>query len=272
DANGYRPVAVTVRPLNNLPLPADRQLRVVIAPHANMSGLSPEVTQVIEIPEGSTSATATIAIPQTGQWWSCSIETFEDGEKLRDLSIERIGFPGINYWEWSEARPATLIIDHNVPDRPARDTMVADYKGRGSDLNPKFTLPEPRVFSNLFPDPNRTNAYFPGSTALSDAALLDNLLTNYPRLELLPPAEVPERWIELSQYDLTIISLADLRTLAKTEPARMRALADWAAGGPVLMVYGVGADFAGLAEVEKLLQLAPIPESQSVDNEFHGWT
>src|SRR5262245_31350648 len=180
DANGYRPVIVTVRPLNNLPLPADRQLRVVIAPHANMSGLSPEASQVIELPEGSKSTTATIAIPQTGQWWSCTIETFEGGEKLRDLSIERIGFPGLNYWEWSEARPATLIVDHNVPDRPDRDVMITDFKGRGSDTSPTFTLPEPRVLAGLFPDPNRPTSYFPGSQPLSDVALLENVLTNFP--------------------------------------------------------------------------------------------
>ncbi|MCI0359444.1 MAG: hypothetical protein L0211_13285 [Planctomycetaceae bacterium] len=267
DANGYRPVAVTVKPLNNLPLPADRQLRVIIAPFTNMSGLTPEVSQVIEIPEGSTSATTTIAIPQTGQWWSCSIDTFEDGEKLRDLSVERIGFPGINYWEWSEARPAMLIVDRNVPDRPDRDKMITDFKGLGTDRAPTYTVPEPRALASLFPDPNRamggatTSNYIAGSQPLSDAVLLDNLMTNYPRLELLPPAELPERWIELSQYDVVIISLAELRSLAKTDPARMRAVADWNAGGPVLMVYGVGADFAGLTEIEKLLQLAPIPWS-----------
>ena len=70
DANGYRPVAVTIKPLNNLPLAADRQVRVVLSPYAYMSSLSPEASQVIELPEGSTTVTDTIAIPQSGQWMS----------------------------------------------------------------------------------------------------------------------------------------------------------------------------------------------------------
>jgi hypothetical protein len=107
---------------------------------------------------------------------------------------------------------------------------------------------------------------------LSDAALLDNLLTNFPRLEMLPPTELPKRWIELSQYDLIMVSLADLRTLATSDPQRLRALTDWAAGGPLLLVHGVGSDFAGLADVEKLLELPPIPEPHAAGESFRGWT
>ena len=261
DSNGYRPVVITVKPLNNLPLPADRVLRVVLAPYAYMSNLAPEVSQVIELPEGSTTTTATIAIPQTAQWHSMSIETIEDGERLRDLSVARIGTNamGINYWEWSEARPATLIVDPAVPDRPKRDTILTDFQGRGTDLNPTYALADPRLYANLFPDPNRNNSF---SGGISDAILLDNLLKNYPRLEMLPPAELPTRWIELSQYDIVMISLADLRALAASEPARLRALADWAAGGPLLIVHGAGSDFAGLAEIEKLLTLPAAGEER----------
>ncbi len=269
DSNGYRPITITVKPLNGLPLPADRVLRVVLAPYAYMSNLTPEVSQVIELPEGSTTTTATIAVPQSAQWHSMSIETIEDGEKLRDLSIERIGTNamGINYWEWSEARPATLMVDRAVPDRPTRDKILTDFQGRGTDLNPTFALPDPRLYANLFPDPNRNNSY---SGGISDANLLDNLLKNYPRLEMLPPAELPTRWIELSQYDIVMISLAELRALAASEPERLRALADWAAGGPLLIVHGAGSDFAGLAEIEKLLALPTLETSEG--DQFRGWT
>jgi hypothetical protein len=270
DANGYRPVTVTVQPLNGLPLPADRVLRVVLKPYAYMGNITPEVSQVIELPEGSTVTTATIAMPQSSQWHSFEIETFEDGEKLRDLSIDRFGVVGMNYWEWTEARPATLIVDRGIPDRPDRDKMITDFKSRGTDTNRTFNIPEPRLYANLFPELNRTSAYFPGGQRLSDAELLDNLLTNYPRLEMLPPSELPKRWIELSQYDIVMIPLADLRLLAKNEPERLRALADWAAGGPLLIVHGVGSDFAGLAEIDKLLALPPLADATS--DEFRSWT
>jgi hypothetical protein len=271
DANGYRPVAITVRPLNGLPLPGDRVLRVVLTPYAYMSNLAPEASQVIELAEGSTATTVVLPIPQTSQWHSCSIDTFEDGEKLRDLSIERIGFAGISYWDWTEARPGTLIVDRAVPDRATRDRMVVDYRTRGTDLNPAYTLPEPRVLANLFPEANRPNTFFPGGQRPSDAALLENLSTNYPRLDMVPPGEIPERWIELSQFDLIIIPLADLRALAASEPKRVRALAEWAAGGPLLVVSGVGSDFAGLAEIEQLLALPPL-EAASGGEIPRGWT
>ena len=270
DANGYRPITVTVQPLNGLPLPADRVLRIVLSPYAYMSNLSPEVSQVIEMPEGSTTTTATIAIPQSGQWHSFSIDTFEDGEKLRDLSLERFGIVGMNYWDWTEARPATLIVDRGVPDRQARDKMITDFKARGTDTNRTFNIPEPRLYANLFPEVNRPNSYFAGGQRLSDAELLDNLLTNYPRLEMIPPAELPTRWIELSQYDIVMIPLADLRQLAKSDPERLSALSDWAAGGPLLVVSGVGDDFAGLAEIDKLFSLPKL--SEDAGDEFRGWT
>ncbi len=270
DANGYRPVTITVEPLNKLPLPADRVLRVVITPYAYMSNLTPEVSQVIELPEGSTTTTATISIPQSAQWHSFSIETREDGQRLRDLSADRLAAGMMTYWEWSEARPATLIVDRAVPDRSTRTRMIADYAGRGTDLNPTFTLPEPRVYANLFPDPNRT-PYTPGGQRPSDANLLENLHKNYPRLELFPPAELPKRWIELSQYDVVMISLAELRTLAAGEPERLRALTEWAACGPMLLVHGVGSDFAGLAEIEKLLALPPLEGDEAGEAQFRGW-
>src|SRR5947208_16669920 len=68
DANGYRPVKITVNTRGNKPLPADRQIRIVLKPHAYSSVATPSVSQVIELPEGSTITTAIVSIPQTGLW------------------------------------------------------------------------------------------------------------------------------------------------------------------------------------------------------------
>jgi hypothetical protein len=271
EANGYRPVRVEFRPLNGVPLPADRQVRVTIGPTSYNSSSTPVVSQVIDLPEGSTNTVGTLVIPQSGQWWMAEVEVREDGEVLRDLSVENIGFAGINYGDWTEARPTTLIIDSDVPDRRTRDGLVATMNARGVDPSPTYKLPEPRMISNLFPDPNRQGFYFPDQPQVSDATLLQQLATNYPRLELLPPAEVAERWVELSQYDLIIVSLADLEALAKNHPQRLRAIADWAAGGPVLIVYGVGENFARLAELEKLLAMHPLPDDPTAGAELRGW-
>lgn len=269
DANGYRPVQIEVRPIVGTPLPADRQLRLKVWPRSYTSQDTPEVTQIIELPEGSTSVSTTLAIPQSGLWHSCRLEVYEEGEMLEDLSSVGLGFPGTNYWDWTEARPAVLVIDGNVPARQLRESLVADFKFRGLDASPTYKLPEIRLLTDLFPDPNRPGTFFPGQQ-ISDATLLSQIV-DLPRLEMLPPGELPERWIELSQYDLAIIPLVDLKSLAKNHPRRFGALSDWAAGGPLLIVTGVGDDFAGLAEIDRLLNLVPLAIDEADGTRFRGW-
>jgi hypothetical protein len=266
DANGYRPVRVEFKTLTGAPLTADRQVRVEIWPRY-YGASTPEVTKIVELPEGSTVVTDTIIIPQSAQWYNCRLEVFEDGDKLEDLSSPGIGWTGVNYWDWSEARPVILVIDGNVPDRAARDSMISDFK-RGIDPKTQL-LPEVRGLTNLFPDPNRGGTFFTNQTT-SDANLLSTLADQFPRLELLPPAELPENWIELSQFDMAIIPLADLKALAASEPGRFRALSQWASGGPLLLVTGVGNDFAGLAQIDRLLNLPPLPVDPDRPG-FSGW-
>src|SRR6267142_442370 len=58
DANGYRPVVIEVAPRGNKPLPADRQLRVVLGFSKYAADSTTKVSQIIELPEGSTSVKA----------------------------------------------------------------------------------------------------------------------------------------------------------------------------------------------------------------------
>jgi hypothetical protein len=269
DGNGYRPVKVEFRTITGAPLTADRQLRIVLTPHSYNAMNTTEVTQVVELAEGSTVTTATIAIPQSSLWYSSEFEVFEDGEKLTDLSSMGIGWPGTNYWDWSEARPVALLVDSNIPARLQRESDIAMFKARGTDPAPTHTLPDIRILNNLFPDPNRANTYF-ADQKISDVTLLSQI-ADLPRMEMLPPAELPERWIDLSQYDFTIISLADLKLLADKEPQRLKALAEWAASGPLLLVTGVGNDFAGLAEIERAFSLPKLPSADKDESEFRGW-
>lgn len=268
DANGYRPVRVEFKTVTGAALTADRQVRVVIWPRY-YGASTPQVTKIVELPEGSTVVSDTIIIPQSAQWYNCKLEVFEDGDKLEDLSSPGIGWTGVNYWDWTEARPVILVVDGKVPDRAARDLIVSNFK-RGLDPNPTNDLPEVRGLTNLFPDPNRGGTFFT-NTKSTDANLLSTLEDQFPRLELLPPAELPERWIELSQYDVVIIPLADLKSLAASQPQRLKALGQWAAGGPLLLVTGVGNDFAGLAEIDRLLNLPKLPIGPGDPPGFSGW-
>ena len=76
---------------------------------------------------------------------------------------------------------------------------------------------------------------------------------------MLAPDELPKAWLELSAFDITFISLADLKDLKAKHPERFQALRDWLATGTTLCVYDVGKDFARLKELEAILGLPALP-------------
>jgi hypothetical protein len=280
DANGYRPIRIKVSPLPPGPFPADRQIRVVLYPGEYAADTFPKVSQIIELPEGAASAEATIAIPQSTQWYQFSVATYESGEKLKDLSQEYLGWMTSGYYQWTEASPATLIIDNRVPPRNQRDSQVSTLQTTGSDPSPTYDLPDIRTMAWVFPDPNRGQVTWngaagapvaPATPQLSDTTLLMQLQTQMGRIEMLPVGEVPKRWIDLSQYDVTVVSADDLQRLS-ADSARIQALREWVRGGTMLVVYGAGGEFERLAEIEKLLALTPLPPDPEESAAYRGWT
>ncbi len=291
DANGYRPIRVTVAtvPLNT-PLTYDRQVRVVLGMHDISSQRLAEVSQVIELPEGSSSVTATFLVPQKSAWTSLSIKTFEGGEKLDDLSHTGLGWPNTSGWDWTEARPALLFIDPKVPSPADRHNAIQAYEANAIDISTS-TLPDVRALLSLFPE-NHNNPRFAaprpptrgtppaGANALANAVaapkvtdtVLLTMIDARSRTAMVPPAELPERWIELSQYDVAIISLTDLQQLATEHPQKFAAFRDWLSTGPLLIVYGAGQRFDKLPQIEKLLQIYPLSENSSAISELRGWT
>ncbi|HMC10339.1 MAG TPA: hypothetical protein VKH44_03580, partial [Pirellulaceae bacterium] len=278
DATGYRPVRVTVATWPpNKPLTADRQVRLVLDFHG-YGGRKSQISQVIELPEGSASVTATVLVPQLGPFNSISIDTFEGGEKLKDLSSDSLGWPNTSGGNWTEARPALLFIDLHAPPRGERLAVVKAFEANASDASPTHALPDVRQLLSLLPDLDNSRvprvpptASIPSTTSqISDTALL-TILAARSRAEMIPPAELPERWIEISQYDVATISLADLKSMAFNHPRQLAALLGWLSTGPLLIVYGAGQNYAHLPEIENLLKLpafAPDPTLSSL----RGWT
>ena len=138
DANGYRPIGITVTPMPPGPAPADRQIRVEIRPYdySGGSGLR-AYSKIIEIPQGATTVETTIPIPQDSMWYSLGISVYEGGYKLNDLSVDNLGLPRTNYWNWTEASPAMLVIDADVPVGSQRDMQVAAFKSSGATPIPR---------------------------------------------------------------------------------------------------------------------------------------
>jgi hypothetical protein len=282
DSNGYRPIRVTISTLRGKPVTADHQVRVVLGCHAEYYRYVNSVSQVIEIPEGSASASATILVPQGGPFMAMSIDTFEGGQKLDDLSQGPIGWPTSNNsnWNWTEARPAFLFIDANAPSRGEQLALVQAYQSSATDSMSQ-TLPDVRQLLNLFPDP--TNGRFatprggqakpqaPESPKITDAALL-TLLAARSRVAMIPPSEIPGRWIELSQFDVAVISLADLKKMAHSQTKQLAALRDWLSTGPLLIVYGCGQKPDERRALEKLLALPQLESTDEKRPELLGWS
>ncbi len=87
DSGGYRPVRFAVKSLTG-PVVADRVLSITFRPMQNYTrNASVAVTQTIEIPAGSSSAEATMSVPQLCTWGMFTLDVYEDGESVKQLSI-----------------------------------------------------------------------------------------------------------------------------------------------------------------------------------------
>ena len=102
--------------------------------------------------------------------------------------------------------------------------------------------------------------------------MLLSQINDLPRIEMLAPGELPERWIDFSQYDIAAISMSDLQSMAEKQPKQLAALRDWVSTGPLLVIYGVGEKFEQLAAIEKRLALVPLAADSNRPAGPGNWT
>ena len=93
--NGYRPIRFKASLLPpGTAAKGDRTLRIEIRPaSAYYPQRAVTVSQYLELPQGATSGTCTILVPQDRETHSLDVTFYEDGEKLEDLSGAIIGMP-----------------------------------------------------------------------------------------------------------------------------------------------------------------------------------
>ncbi|WP_425616342.1 hypothetical protein NA78x_006290 [Anatilimnocola sp. NA78] len=273
EGRGYHPVRVEIIPLR-APAIGDRTFRVVIRPNSYDSR-SDAVSQIIELEQGSSKAVATILVPQESNWHGLVVEVFEDGGRLGDLSGDYLNWPRAGGMNWHEPTPGVLLIDSQAPTMDQREVLLNTLQSSGIAAVKKL----PGVDDVRAPDLRnllRSFQYSPfyGSYVATDdtskvhpVEILNELKDN-PKGDILPPAELPERWLAYSNCDLIFISLADLQLVKDKHPKVLQALADWNRSGRFLVVYDVGEDFDNLPQLEKILQLAPLPQK---DGKVKGW-
>jgi len=267
-ANGYRPVRVKASLLPpGTTAKADRSLRIEVSTSSWYRHRTVTAGQFLDVPQGATSGNCTLLLPQEHEMHSIDLTFYEDGEQLDDLS----GPLGITVWggqTWSEARPGILVLHSDAP--AANDRLIWSQNARTqiSQGQKSELLPDIRPLAQISSENVQAVGYI-DATHPSDPVLLDSL-KSWSRMEMLPPRDLPKRWLEYSCYDMIFIRLSDLAKLANDDPEAWRAIRSWVTSGRVLCVLGVGEKFEQLAQLEQLAGMSPLDEAESRPR--RGWT
>ena len=258
DVQGPRPFRITVTPATRASFKRDREIEVRLQPYSySYYGRGGDFsTTRIELPEGKNSVTKTVYANQDHVFRELRVETREGGKLLDDLSRSNSNFANPKD-ERLEGVPSVLVIDVNAPMRADRSNLTA-YR------NSKGQLP------NIYGLKSRTHSHSSWSkngTPDDEDVLNEIIKSQY--LELLPPDDLPPDWIGLAGIDLIVFSLDELSQISDRQPDAVRRVRDYLLAGGNVLVYGTGANFEGLAEIESLFQLRPFQAAS--DSVIRGW-
>ncbi len=251
EGSGYRPMTLELR--TALPARADRRVHITLIPR-NWQGPRWAVETDLEIAQGSSSATATVLVPQRSIWQTMDVEVLEDGRKVDDVSGS-LGIPRSNSdYNWSEAFPSMLFIDSDAPDPAELNTKLS----QPGNLPNQHTLPNLySLLTLLFPlDTDVQTLISNGSTATSPPSDLEVLRAAQllSQVLLAPPHALPTDRRVYSSVDLIFISLSDFQILAQRHPDTFRAIADHVSCGGHLLVTDAGGDFSRLTAIDQVLK------------------
>ena len=179
EGRGYRPVTIDVT--SGVASAADRTLEIEL--NAGMWPTHKYVTVAtdLELPAGTLRASKVISVPQFATMQFVSLDVWEDGVHLDDLSFEdrALSTTGIGSWGWGAGEmPSILFVTPSQLDL--------------SELS--FLSPQ--------------NMYVPGDSRLAFTNALQ--VTCFAERKA---AELVENWINYSSLDVIFISLADVESL-----------------------------------------------------------
>jgi hypothetical protein len=252
DASGYRDVRLHLATATGAPSPDDRRLEIELSPNAYGNAGDFVTRQTIELPQGNTQSTTHMFVPQNFPWREITIRVFEEGSFWKELSsdsnVSNVGD------EWSEAVPSFLVIDADAPTTTERTVLLHRF-----DVNPA-TFPETKKLVDIrgleaVVKRGAFYAHVEGSQP-SDVDLLRRL-NSTARLEMMPPAGLPENWLGFTCFDFVVVSYDDLQLLAGEHPPAWSALTSWLTAGGNLIVYDLGTRYERLSPLESLLKLTP---------------
>ncbi len=305
NGNGIRPIRVKLSHFPPGPAGVRRLVTITLEPYgprADRPLIS--VSEVFELPGDVPFMEKIVRVPQAADWRGCRIEVTENGGRLRDLTGDLPGLNTLAGKDWTEALPSLLLIDRDVPPWTQRTRTGTSWihasplAKAGSEGNATDGLPNLTVLTQALPEVSnnqRVTYYGPAAMGMGSVvtmnseepelkkppegpsqhpgfAAIASEIQATPRLEMLSPDDVPERWIDLSAADLIFITLDDLAYLART-PDKLAAVRDWVSAGQTLLVSQLGPDLARSAELEALLGMSgaagpPSSWQRPMDSDF----
>ncbi|NQU24619.1 MAG: hypothetical protein HQ567_25330 [Candidatus Nealsonbacteria bacterium] len=227
---GYRPVRIIVKPARLAkPTTVDRRITVEFISlsegyYRHRDTLA--VSQEIELPAGFKQVETILSVPQVNPLESYHVQVREDGAELEKLS-RSLGWSRqySGGQTWTECLPAILFVSQ----LPIRSDRLAS------------ALPSEAVQAARSAD--QSGRSYDGSGS--------QLPTSY----TLPPEKLPGRWVDYSGVDVICLSLDELAGLKANNKKAFDAIRRWAAAGGNLWVYGLGDNWQGMAQLERLLGL-----------------
>lgn len=239
DGYGYRPVRVrlSVRKTNR-----DRTIKVHLYPNSWSNASTPQtITADIEIPQGEKEVTKTLYVPHASYWNWFRADFYEDGEKLKDLSMDNGTNWSSRYYNAGE-KPCVLIIDADAPGLDEdRDDAIKKLRSKFRQLKkPSQDLPNIETISFLSISGMNVDAEKPDDEASDVYRDLDSLaiLQTATNMELLPPFDIPESSVGLGSIDLVVVSIEELRSLHESDKVRFKTIDDYVRNGGNLIIYG----------------------------------
>ena len=259
EGSGYWPIRIRVAPL--AVATADQELDLRIVAHGywgpNEEGILLE--QTIAIPAGTPAGQGVemaLSLPPTSNTSDYSI-AIDDPATLKPIfkqpSIKFTGNANNSYLADAFSQfPRVLFVGSSLPNTAAMMELMPGNSTYQQQLQ------------------NTGTVYLGNQTPATPPTALP-----LPTTIAVPPAGLPERWIDYTSLDVIVLTLNQLVDLSEKRPAAFRGVMQWVAAGGNLWVCGLSGDkgrWQRIPELEKLLGLRQ-DERRTPDATIpKGWT
>jgi hypothetical protein len=223
---GYRPVRVELS--TGTASTNEREFRIDVEVRNYTNRRSVTASEKLVIPAGSRRGSVVMTVPQIGPWLQGIVRVYEGGKHLDKLQA----YVGIsNGWAYQNVTlPSFLCVDDNTIDTSLIPEALQITASGNNNYN--------NLYANLQTNMINGRPQYP-----------TDLFTR------VTPSELPGRWIDYSSADVILMSFDQLAGLAKNQPEAFKAICDNTAAGGNLWIWGAGANWERLAELEELTKL-----------------